>query len=277
VVSAHRDLFSRAIYAVLGDLAAALGEYRNFVVLVGGNVPELLLPDAEQPPVATMDIDFAVDPRLPGRRGRSLGALLRQLGFVQARSQPARYQKQTTMDGEAVTVCLDLLTSEPRGRRHERSGSPSVGFEPGVVRLAGIEASALPGFQLVFDSAIDTPLPGRPGDVLRTVSLPVFLVLKGLALGRRGKAKDACDIHYCLEYYPGGPDGVATLFRPLGSKATVRRALEVIGDSFSSPNAQGCLMVVNGEEITDPEARAMRQRGVYERVDSFLRALGERT
>jgi len=65
-VNTRRDYSAElveAARAVLIEVMHVLGEYRGEIVLVGGWVPDLLLPQAEQPHVGSIDIDLALDHR----------------------------------------------------------------------------------------------------------------------------------------------------------------------------------------------------------------------
>ena len=50
----------QAARSVLLELSRTLGAYRKHLVLVGGWVPELLLPEAEPRHVGSLDIDLAL-------------------------------------------------------------------------------------------------------------------------------------------------------------------------------------------------------------------------
>jgi hypothetical protein len=52
-----------AARSVLLELTRLLGAYRDHIVLIGGWVPELLLPAAEPKHVGSLDIDLAIDHR----------------------------------------------------------------------------------------------------------------------------------------------------------------------------------------------------------------------
>ena len=68
----HRDYTADAAQAarsVLIELVHLLGEYRDHIVLVGGWVPELLLPETERPHVGSVDVDLAVNHRTLQERG----------------------------------------------------------------------------------------------------------------------------------------------------------------------------------------------------------------
>jgi hypothetical protein len=274
VKNQERDPVSQACYAALLDLMGALGDYLEAVVVVGGWVPELLFPDAARPPVMTTDIDLALNldkVRAIGQHAPSLGQLLRERGYRPARRMPFRYEKDATVAGRSVTIRLDLLTSGSEQETADGVAKP----------VQDVQASVMRGFDLVFRSHVEVPQSrliagAKERKPLRVASVAAFLVMKGLALGDRSSAKDASDLHYCLENYIGGPEAVVTELLPFRDEAVVQAALRNIDRGFASPTAGGPLTVAMAEAISDPEALSMRQRAVYERVDLFLRGLGVR-
>lgn len=52
-----------AAHSVLLELVHLLGEYRDGIVLIGGMVPRLLIPQAEESHIGTVDVDLALDHR----------------------------------------------------------------------------------------------------------------------------------------------------------------------------------------------------------------------
>lgn len=52
---------TEAAHRVLIDLAQVLAAFQNCLVLIGGWVPYLLLPDAQEPHVGSIDVDSALD------------------------------------------------------------------------------------------------------------------------------------------------------------------------------------------------------------------------
>jgi len=60
----RRDYTAGAVKAaksVMIELTHLLGEYRDNIVLIGGWVPELLIPQEPRPHVGSMDIDLALN------------------------------------------------------------------------------------------------------------------------------------------------------------------------------------------------------------------------
>lgn len=90
----------------------------------------------------------------------------------------------------------------------------------------------------------------------------------------RLKEKDAWDIYYCLNNYPGGMEGLIQELHPLVKLSLVQEALSILADKFSSPSAVGPTHVADFDEITDQEKRERIQRDAFERVQYFLEGLG---
>jgi hypothetical protein len=100
--------------------------------------------------------------------------------------------------------------------------------------------------------------------------------MKGMALHDRLKEKDAYDVCFTLTNYPGGIDGLAEEFRPQLSNPLVQEGLRKLAEKFASPEHMGPKFVADFEDIQDLDARAIRTRDAYERVDHLLRVLGVR-
>jgi hypothetical protein len=105
-------------------------------------------------------------------------------------------------------------------------------------------------------------------------SIVPFFVMKGMALDERLKEKDAWDLYYCVQNFPGGLDGLIEQFQPHREQGLVREGLQKIAKHFASENHLGPRFVADFEELTDPEERAFRQRDAYERMHYVLEKLG---
>ena len=90
----------------------------------------------------------------------------------------------------------------------------------------------------------------------------------------RLKPKDAWDISFCVTHYPGGLDALVREFRPHLANGLVAEGLRKIREKFLSPIHIGPKSVADFEEITDREARDLRQRDAFERIDHLLGQLG---
>ena len=98
--------------------------------------------------------------------------------------------------------------------------------------------------------------------------------MKGMALDDRLKEKDAWDIYYCLQNFPGGLGHLITEFLPHVKHGLVQEGLKKIAKHFGSEKNVGPKFVADFEELTDLEERAIRERDAYEKVRYFLEKLG---
>jgi hypothetical protein len=126
------------------------------------------------------------------------------------------------------------------------------------------------------DVAVEGDLPGGGKDTVtvRVASVVPFLVMKGMAMHDRLKAKDAWDIYFCIRNYAGGIEALAREFDPLLGNGLVHEGLEKVAGKFAGVNHIGPRMVVEFEEIEDVEEREIVRRDAFEQVKALLRRLG---
>ncbi len=78
-----------AARSVLIELTHILGEYRDDMVLVGGWIPELLIPQSQERHVGSIDVDLALNHKELTEAGyRMIGEILLQHGYAQDKQQP---------------------------------------------------------------------------------------------------------------------------------------------------------------------------------------------
>jgi len=185
-------------FSVLLELMTILGEFRENIVIVGGNVPPLLLPEEKQKYPGTLDIDIALDfKNIDDNTYKTIVELLKERDYYQKEgSQPFQYYRSV----EEVTVKIDLLAGEyggtGKGRRHQK--------------IQDARDRKARGCDLVFDSYAEIELKGKlPSGAenkvkVKMANIGTFLVTKGMALWTRMKEKYAYDIYFCIRNFPGG-------------------------------------------------------------------------
>ena len=269
----RRDYTAEAVQAarsVLIELMHLLGEYRDDIVLIGGWVPELLLPREPHPHVGSMDIDLALNHLKIQDGYKRIEELLISRGYYQEESrQPYVFFRDVPVSEQTIKVQVDLLSGEyegtSKGRRHQ------------VVQ--GIKARKVRGCDLAFDMAEEVPIEGElPGGghdrvTIRVASIVPFFIMKGMALDERLKEKDAWDIYFCIRAYPGGIDTLAEEFRPHLLHGLVQEGLAKIAKHFASITSIGPKFVADFEAAEDPEERDRITRDAFERVSSLLEKL----
>jgi hypothetical protein len=272
-----RDYDSRATQAVrtvLIELGQVLGDYLEALVIIGGAVPWLLLTEAEVPHVGTIDVDFALDPnKLNSPRYAALVALLEGKGYERQLEGIETFQlrKMIRVDqGEPVAVTLDLLKpAKPKTKRNRPPLIPNFR----VVDADGAEFALLNPRIIELEGVM-------PDGRNNTVRLPVadlasFLVMKGYALTKRDKPKDAYDIYYVIKYYPGGIEELAELCKLLIIQNAARVGYLGIASKFKNLDDFGPQTVVEflSETLGTREGRDFLQRDVYAQVNAWLKIL----
>lgn len=267
----RRDYTQDAVEAarsVLLEVVRLLGEYSDDIVIIGGWVPELVIPQAKH--VGSMDIDLALNHRTLTESGyKTILELLQSRGYRQGK-QPFIFHRTVRVGNREIRVQVDFLAGEYGGTGRSRRTQRVLDMRPRKAR----------GVDLAFDAptyvTIHGHLPNGGDDrvVVQVASIPVFLVMKGMSMKNRLKEKDAWDVYFCLRNYPGGMDVLVREFQSLLGMRLVREGLRNIAEKFSSPQAVGPVHVANFEELSDPQAREILQRDAFERVQFLLSKLG---
>jgi len=263
---------------VMLELWSILGEYRDTLTLVGGSTPPLLVGDVpDDPYTGTLDVDLIVDPLgVPEETYRTIAESLRERGYWQEPrpKQPFQWFRRIEVDGEPVTVEIDLLAPATartgRSHRHEQ-----IEGEPLARRTVGAELVRKAYVEREFSGRLPD---GRPNRVrLRVASVAVVVVLKALTMADRDKPKDAYDLDYLLAHTAGGPGTVADEFAALPSGDPVTRALGVLTEKFESIDAYGPISVASyrGLPLGTPEADVIHA-AAFARVQRLLERLLER-
>jgi hypothetical protein len=266
----YNEPMVRAAHAVLLEVARVLGEYRDDIAVVGGWVPELVMPDSKERHIGTTDVDLALDHRVLGEIGyETIKKLLVKGGYRADDEQPYKFWRDLDVDGKRFSIEVDLLAGEYQG----------TGRGHRTQKVQDVRARKARGCDLVFDLytkvTIDGTLPDGRKDTatIRVANIVSFLVMKGMALADRDKAKDSYDIYFCLTNYPGGIDGIAEAISPHLGNGLVREGMLKIREKFQSPEHVGPVGVCDFQEITDREERARIARDASERALALVAKL----
>lgn len=256
---------------VMLEVTRVLGEYADSIVIVGGWVPELLLAATGAKHIGSNDVDLALNHRKLTEAGyRTIREHLLRRGYTQHLDQAFVFLRSVTINGREIVVHVDLLSGEYGGnlKKHRHQ------------RVLDVMPRKAHGCDLAFEDAqevkLEGTLPGGGKDsvTVRVASIVPFIIMKGMALADRMKEKDAWDIHFCMAHFPGGVNALAAAFSPhLGNKL-VQEGLAKIKEKFASPEHVGPKWVADFDELTDEEARGIRQRDAFERVAALLSKLG---
>jgi hypothetical protein len=257
-----------AARSVLIELVHILGQYRDNMVLVGGWIPELLLPQSQDSHVGSIDVDLALNHRQLTESGyRTISEILSRSGYLQDKQQPFIFRKEVR--GQIVKV--DFLAGEYGGTGKSHRTQKILEMRPRKARGCDL-AFEIPPVKKVMRGKLPD---GALDEVQVQISSVVpFLIMKGMAMEDRRKAKDAYDIYFVIQYYPGGLDEVVKAFEPYLKMPLVQEGLRKIAGKFASINHVGPRDVADFYDPQDPEERTLHQRDAYEKIDYLLKKLG---
>ena len=277
------DAYSRETTDVLiseaADVIRAAGFASAHLVVIGGLVPSFLVPVLEEgadPHIGTADIDLCVS-----------------LAFVDGETEEYDRLERVLLDrgfsvsdasfrwvrGTHPRVTLEFFCPAGPGRPAGAAHRPRAADNPVAKHNMGARLSALAldaGDVLIDDAETierRVVLPEGRGtiDIALRVTGPLgFLVAKSAALQNRDKPKDAYDIVWLLESWPGGPAAAAVAW---GERAAYTAEVEVLvrrlGQQFESTGSVGA--VSYSRFVSSPPPLATRQ--AVGAVREFLRAL----
>lgn len=270
-IADYDDKGVAAARAAIVELMGVLGEYREEIVLVGGWVPSLLLPEPADPMdrhPGSLDVDLALDhTKLTAAGYETIEKLLLQAGYEHLGKQPFQYFREI----HGVRVRVDLLAGEYGG----------TGKSHRTQKVQDVRPRKAHGCDLVFQIAsVTVPLEGRlPSGARDTVRVPLasvvpFLTMKAIVMSERRKNKDAFDIWYVLHHFPGGLEAIVAAFRPHLKNGLVQEGLKVLAEKFASLEHVGPREAAEFDEDLSTEAKAIRQRQAFELVHNLLEQLG---
>ncbi|MEX2213968.1 MAG: nucleotidyl transferase AbiEii/AbiGii toxin family protein [Phycisphaeraceae bacterium] len=256
-----------AARAVLAEVFRALGEYREHMLLVGGWVPSMLIPNPEHRHVGSLDVDIALNHTAAQEEFyKQISEMMELLEFKVDPKNRHRFARMLVVSGESITIHVDMLALEygGRGKKHQHQ------------HVQNIEARKARGCDLAFEHPLDmkvelTMINGAKAVVpLRVTSVAAFIVMKSFAMRGRRKDKDAYDVVYCLREYQGGIDAVAEDFKKFGTHGLVREAIEILTEEFKDTTYIGPKSVADFLELPEGDEREIMLRDAAERVQELV-------
>ena len=224
-------------------VATKLGDLMDSIVVIGGLVPSLLIPQDPRaaiadPHVGTMDLDLGLNVELlTTGLYQPLTDRLRAAGFTfdtNDRGNPTRQRwlPASPYPGVGIDFLIQPTMDADRG---------------GALRNIQPDFAAViaPGLHLAFQDSVAVPLAGttiageRATRHVNVCGPGAFVVLKALAFRERGENKDAYDLYYVLRYYGSGVDDVADRLRPLLVDASARSAHAILREDFAEHDGVG--------------------------------------
>lgn len=264
-ITGYEEKVVKATRQVLLEVFKLLENFHESLILAGGWVPIMLIPEAENKYLGTFDVDLIINDRSLGDTGtETIEHLLLANGY-QHGAEPGRFFKRIDIDGKPIPVPVDFLTSEQRY-------IPKNDF----FDITGIHAITAPGCELSFEVnekiSIEGSLPdgSHYSTVIKSAGLVAFIVMKAHAMNIRKKSKDAYDIWFCLANHPGNIESIAKAFKPHVGKNSVKSALALISEYFRSLDDRGPMDVVAEDGSTDSDYRLFLQQDSFQRAQALL-------
>jgi len=225
-------------------VATKLGDLLDDLVVVGGLVPSLLIPDESLPAgedvhIGTMDLDLGLSlALLDTKRYEDLTLRLYRADFKPDENEEGNpaLQRWKITPATDLKVTVDFLippslaTDKGGDLRHIQKDFAAV-ITPGL-RLAFQDKKtvSLKGLTLLGEKANRDIWVCGPG---------AFVVLKALAFDQRGENKDAYDLYFVIRNYGSGVDDVCKCLSPLLKEVETKKALEILNRDFSEPDGVG--------------------------------------
>jgi hypothetical protein len=219
------------------------------VVIVGGLVPPLLVPQPEpglEGHIGTQDLDLCLSVALVDGNVGSYDRLeksLKEAGFNMAREE-GNSVSWRWIGGVELPLTVEFFCASGPGRE------PGRLYRPGGVVGGKLSALVLSAGRLIDadtrDVEVEVLLPGDGGKTRQSIKVAgpaAYLAAKADALRRRNKNKDAYDIVWLVEAWVGGQVALAQEIKetPIGSDAEFISALRVLKDEFSSIDSAGAI------------------------------------
>jgi len=265
----YSDRQIEAAYRVLVDLGQVLKSFEDCLVVVGGWIPDLLLASKEEPHVGSIDVDLALDAEklAEGQYAELLKALLNTRRYTQANEPFRLYAEVVLEDGRPpVRVDVDFLKS-PEAKAKKKKPKLTENFRP--LDASGCNAAFKNPELVVITGKM---IKGQTNKVqFRVASIADFLIMKSYALANRDKPKDAYDICYCLENYPGGVKELAANWKKRAGEKDVVNAVAILQEKFTAVDAYGPVQVVEFFNAANNEEQERQARRAYELVREFLK------
>jgi hypothetical protein len=262
-----------ACKSVLIEVLTVLAKDLDKLAVVGGWVPELLFPDRGH--IGSLDVDLALDARaLKPLAYESIKKKLLAAGYEQEADMPNRFFRP--IRGTQLQVKVDLITGEfpeitPTGTHIPIQEMP-------VWKARGVDLA----FTFQQEVAVEGVLPdgGHNRVTARMPTIPAFLCIKAITLNERKKEKDAYDICFCIDNYPGRYKPLAAEFRGKLDNRLIGEGIRILKDKFARLDSIGPVWAAQvAEQATAGTSfdLELEQRRAYELVSGLLDEIGKLT
>jgi hypothetical protein len=256
----------------------AFGFAGAHVIIIGGLVPSLLVPKVEvglEPHIGTTDLDLCLSVALvEGDIGayERLEKCLRDAGFEMARENGNSISWRW-IGGKGAQVTVEFFCAMAEGREPGRLHRPG-GVVGGKLSALVLATGGLidRDFRIV---ELEVDLPdggGRTKQQFRVAGPAAYLAAKADALRRRNKNKDAYDLVWLAECWPGGQTALAIEIKGSAIFSDLKDTLDILREEFATIDAAGAVKYGRfmASDSGGQDAAAQRAVGAFRALFSAL-------
>lgn len=253
-----------ACKSVLLEVLTALGKDLDKLVVVGGWVPDLVFPNRGH--IGSLDVDLALDPqKLEPLVYESIRRTLTGCGYQQDPAMSNRFFRRF----DNVEVRVDLLTGESFDSAN--SSTHMQIQDLAVWKARGIDLA----FSFQQQISVEGTLPkGGHNRVLATLpTIAAYLCIKAITLSERMKEKDAYDIYFCIDNYPGGYKALAAEYGGILDNNLISEGIAILREKFARLDDIGPVWAAQSAENSSSGTGTsfeVEQRRAYELVNGLL-------
>lgn len=246
-ISRYDPYRTRALLGEAARLIRGVGFSGVHLTFIGGLVPSLLVPVLDpgiDPHIGSGDIDLCLSVALTtGRVGayERIERALRDLGYRMKPQGPGSAASWQWIGGETQRVTVEFFCAPVGDNR------PGTLYRPGGDVAKGLSAMTIGAGALIdrdlAELSVNLTLPdGTEAAIPFRVTAPAsFFASKADALVGRDKNKDAYDIVWLCEAWPGGQPALAAVIRssPVFDDAYLQRSLGILALQFKGIDSLG--------------------------------------
>lgn len=240
-------------------------------------MPWLLLEDSAMKHVGTADVDLSLDAEALVEDAKYAGlveALLHQ-GYAHADDRK-NFEMVRAIDpddgGAPISFVIDFL--RPYEAVIEKHRPPLVA-DFATQRAFGADLATRYAEMIAIEGRM---LNGGANQVMISVaSIPALLAMKGYAVSRRDKPKEAYDIYFSIRNFPGGIAALADACKPLMEERSAIESYVAIASKFRHFDDFGPTCVrrfVEGSDILGDRSPDEWQQDAFGQVQAWLAAIG---
>ena len=231
------------VHSICLYISTIIGDYIDDLVIVGGLVPTLIIPQVPPPEgaeahVGTQDLDIGFSLGvLNSDRYQKIVERLRGAGFIPDVNKNQNPTFQRWKLEKSVNVTVDFLI--PQTTQDEIGGTIKH-FDK------DFGAVITPGLELAFQDRIKLSIHGQTPFAKRDIWVcgpGAYILLKALAFGSRGENKDAYDLFYVVRNFGSGCEEVIQHLLPLIENKHGAKAIDILKRDFSNPSSVGSVRV----------------------------------